>query len=249
MSLKQYLSKCLSFNCIAFPRRWESRAHNCISKLSHYFKRTLLPVMLLTSIASPIWAHEPQSAIYKLNQHLKQLHTLKAQFKQIVKSQDGQVLQRSSGQVVIKRPDHFKWHIQKPQPQTIITDGQHLWIYQPDLKQVTQRRLQKNIGQIPLLLLTERKVDLQKNFHVQQVAQGAFKLSPKKQASFSYIRIRFVHSEPQQMTIAMASGQTTHIQLQKTQFNQSVKDKQFQFEAPQDVQVINMDQQSSPISP
>lgn len=225
MSVKQYFNQCLS---------WLYR-----------FKNRLLPLVLLISLVSPVWAHKSPSAIDKLNQHLKQLHTLQAKFRQVVKSQDNQILQRSSGKVVIKRPNHFKWHIQKPQPQTIITDGQNLWIYQPDLKQVTQRRLQKNIGQIPLLLLTEQKVDLQKNFQVQNVGQNAFKLSPKKQASFAYLRLQFADQKPKQMTIVMKSGQQTQVQLNQIKFNQAVHNKQFQFQAPQDVQIINMNRHTS----
>lgn len=204
----------------------------------------LISFVMVIGFMQPVWGDASSDAINKLNQRLQHLNTLQAQFDQKVVSHHGDVLQQSSGKVAIKRPNHFKWRIDKPMPQTIITDSHHLWIYQPDLKQVTQRRLQKRIGQIPLLLLTEKKVRLQNNFKVKQVSADVFQLIPKKQANFAKIRLQFVGNKPAKMRLVMGSGQTTRVQLRQVRLNQTVDADQFKFQAPSDVQVINMEKQS-----
>lgn len=203
-------------------------------------QRYLIASVLFIVMSLPIWANQPNADVSALSHRLKHLHTLQAHFKQTVTSSNGDVLQRSSGQVMLKRPDHFKWQIQQPMPQTIIADGQYLWVYQPDLKQITKRKLQKRIGQIPLLLLTEQKVDLTQNFQVKQLSANTFQLTPKKQANFAHIRLQFASHKLQQMTLTMGGGQTTQIRLKNSHVNRAITDDRFKIEAGQDVQVINL---------
>ena len=42
----------------------------------------------------------------------------------------------SSGQVYFKRPGRMRWEFVDPDPQTIVADGETLWVYQPDQRQV-----------------------------------------------------------------------------------------------------------------
>ncbi len=42
----------------------------------------------------------------------------------------------ASGTLTIKRPGMMRWEYETPEPQTIVTDGEELWIYRPDDNQV-----------------------------------------------------------------------------------------------------------------
>jgi outer membrane lipoprotein carrier protein len=42
----------------------------------------------------------------------------------------------ASGKIFVKRPGMMRWEYEKPEKQFVITDGEHLWIYRPDINQV-----------------------------------------------------------------------------------------------------------------
>ncbi len=63
-------------------------------------------------------------------------------------------MQRSYGKMALERPGKFRWEVTKPIPQLIIANEAKLWIYDPDLEQVTIRRLKVTSGETPALLLS-----------------------------------------------------------------------------------------------
>ncbi len=42
----------------------------------------------------------------------------------------------ASGKIFVKRPGMMRWEYEKPEKQFVITDGENLWIYRPDINQV-----------------------------------------------------------------------------------------------------------------
>ena len=52
---------------------------------------------------------------------------------------------KSEGTVYLRRPGKMRWEYRTPSPQQIVSDGQSLWVYTPDLNQV-------NVGQAPRAL-------------------------------------------------------------------------------------------------
>ena len=44
---------------------------------------------------------------------------------------------KSEGTVAFKKPGKMSWEYKTPEAQSFVTDGDTLWFYQPDLKQVT----------------------------------------------------------------------------------------------------------------
>jgi outer membrane lipoprotein carrier protein len=52
---------------------------------------------------------------------------------------------RADGTMYLKRPGKMRWEYRTPSPQQIISDGQSLWVYTPDLNQV-------NVGEAPRAL-------------------------------------------------------------------------------------------------
>ena len=51
----------------------------------------------------------------------------------------------AEGTVFLKRPGKMRWEYRTPSPQQIVSDGQSLWVYTPDLNQV-------NVGEAPRAL-------------------------------------------------------------------------------------------------
>jgi outer membrane lipoprotein carrier protein len=68
---------------------------------------------------------------------------------------DGQAARSktSSGTFEFQRPSKFKFTYQKPFAQSIVADGQTLWLYDVDLNQVTARKQSQVLGSTPAALI------------------------------------------------------------------------------------------------
>ena len=92
-----------------------------------------------------------------LESFMKDSQTGRADFSQVVTSppKDGQVARTktSSGTFEFQRPGRFRFVYKKPFEQTIVADGQTLWLYDADLNQVTQRAQAQALGSTPAALL------------------------------------------------------------------------------------------------
>ncbi len=81
----------------------------------------------------------------------------RAQFTQVVTapSRDGQAgrSKTSSGSFEFSRPGKFRFIYKKPFEQTIVADGQTLWLFDVDLNQVTSRKQAASLGSTPAALI------------------------------------------------------------------------------------------------
>ena len=59
----------------------------------------------------------------------------------------------SSGRFEFLRPDRFRFDYKKPFEQTIVADGQTLWLLDVDLNQVTARKQASVLGSTPAALI------------------------------------------------------------------------------------------------
>lgn len=81
----------------------------------------------------------------------------RADFSQNVTSppRDGQAarVRTSSGTFEFVRPNRFRFNYRKPFEQTLVADGQTLWLYDVDLNQVTARSQAHALGSSPAALI------------------------------------------------------------------------------------------------
>jgi outer membrane lipoprotein carrier protein len=89
--------------------------------------------------------------------------TATANFEQQVLDRSGKVVDRSSGTFTFARPGKFRWAYEKPHKQLLVGDGTKLWIHDPDLNQVTVKRMDAAISSTPAALLAG-KDDITKLF-------------------------------------------------------------------------------------
>jgi outer membrane lipoprotein carrier protein len=78
-------------------------------------------------------------------------------FEQQVMDRAGKVVERGSGSFMFARPGKFRWVYDKPHPQTLVADGTKLYIYDPELQQVTVKRMDQAISSTPAALLAGRE--------------------------------------------------------------------------------------------
>ena len=79
-----------------------------------------------------------------------------ARFEQQVMDRNGKVVETGSGTFVFARPGKFRWTYEKPHKQLLVADGTKLWIHDPDLNQVTVKRMDRAISSTPAALLAGR---------------------------------------------------------------------------------------------
>ena len=79
--------------------------------------------------------------------------TATANFDQQVFDRAGKVVDRAAGTFAFARPGKFRWTYEKPHKQVLVSDGAKLWIHDPDLNQVTVKRIDAAISSTPAALL------------------------------------------------------------------------------------------------
>ena len=110
-----------------------------------------------------IWALHPAQAqgnadgLQLLGQFIGSVQSGRAQFTQTVTSpaREGQAARtRSSGGLFeFARPNRFRFTYSRPYPQTLVADGQTLWLHDPELNQVTARKLSQVLQGTPAAVI------------------------------------------------------------------------------------------------
>tara|TARA_R110001606_G_scaffold388580_2_gene553993 strand:- start:16674 stop:17312 length:639 start_codon:yes stop_codon:yes gene_type:complete len=199
----------------------------------------------LCLIALPMAAHADAEAVAaeRLNTLLSRANTMSADFSQMTLSSNGANLQEASGSLVLKRPGMFRWHTAPPAEQLLVSDGEQIWLYDPDLEQVTIQKMDKRLTHTPALLLSGDVSKLQENFLITVVESGnvsEFLLTPKvNDTLFDNLRLSFLDGKINDMQLSDAVGQRTNILFHDVKVNESVQQSDFSFEVPPGVDVIS----------
>ena len=141
---------------------------------------------LVLAVAAWAWAMPAQAdSVDVLAQFMKQTRSGRADFTQVVTSPSraGQAprAKTSSGRFEFQRPGKFRFDYRKPFVQTLVADGQTLWLHDVDLNQVTARAQSQVLGSTPAALLTAAS-DL-------QALKNDFKFSPEPdQGGLQWVR-------------------------------------------------------------
>jgi len=116
--------------------------------------RSIVPLAVI-AIALPVSAFaNGLDDFLAFNQNTK---SATGRFEQQVMDRAGKVVERGSGSFTFARPGKFRWVYDKPHPQTLVADGTKLYIYDPELQQVTVKRMDQAISSTPAALLAGRE--------------------------------------------------------------------------------------------
>lgn len=199
----------------------------------------LLAALSLSSLSS--LADEDASA-QRLTALLSQAQTISARFSQLSLDGSGAQLQETAGQLVLKRPGLFRWHTDAPMEQLLVSNGEKVWLYDPDLEQVTIQTLDKRLTHTPALLLSGDVSEIRENFAISHQEGGNvvdFMLKPKsKDTLFDSLRLSFRSGVLNDMQLIDSIGQRTNILFLGVEMNEAVDDSLFSFEIPEGTDVI-----------
>ena len=161
-----------------------------------------------------------------------------------------QITDTAEGRLTVKRPGKMRWEYTIPEPQSIITDGKTMWIYQPADNQVMT-------GKAPVFFGQGRGAGFLSDI---RLIRKSFTIEPQASENEKYHRLRLLpHKPEQELTDIILSvdkrtfqidqvithnayGDETRIVLDDYRFNIDPEDKLFDFQIPDGVDVIQMDQ-------
>lgn len=125
----------------------------------HLMSRRGCAGMLLATVlgGGQAWAQTPAEPMQLLGDFIRTVQSGRAQFTQTVSSpaREGQQVRSrsSSGTFEFARPNKFRFSYTKPYVQTLVADGQTLWLHDPDLNQVTARKLSQVLQGTPAAVI------------------------------------------------------------------------------------------------
>jgi outer membrane lipoprotein carrier protein len=171
------------------------------------------------------------------------LKGLDGQFTQQVYDAKGKLKESSSGRVALAAPRLFRWEYAKPYPQLIVADGKKVWVYDPDLQQVTVRDQGSEEQNSPLsALIDPAKLDQQFNVKESGNADGLqwLTLTPKSEgeASFQSARLGFGKGGLSRMEVLDAVGQNTKISFSGWKRNPAFAGATFKYTPGKGVDVV-----------
>ena len=181
-------------------------------------------------------------AVEKLHTFLQSTHSLRANFSQTVTAQHGKKSQQAQGSMIISRPGKFRWQIEKPYSQLLVGDGERIWIYDPDLYQVTVRKMDKTLGSTPAaLLIGNERLDRAFTLRALETREGLewVEAIPKSnEGSFEKLHIGFFGNTLRAMELFDNFGQVTRLSFSNQERNIQLSPALFKFTPPEGVDVI-----------
>jgi outer membrane lipoprotein carrier protein len=189
------------------------------------------------------------SSLDSLETFVKVAKTGRAEFTQVVTSpaKEGQAARSksSSGTFEFSRPNRFKFIYRKPFEQTIVADGQTLWLYDVDLNQVTARKQSAVLASSPAALIASAAniQALQADFTLTAAPEKDgmewVLASPKaKDGMLQAVRVGFKGQDLAVLEIVDSFGQRSVMSFTSLRVNTALEPATFQFKPPAGADLI-----------
>lgn len=200
--------------------------------------RMMLYLLLISSSTA-----SAQTARQQLQAFSKNLQTAQVTFQQTVTGPNGEKVQSAQGRMQLKSPNLFRWEYSKPVQQLIVADGRRIWVYDPDLQQVTVKSQDALNQDNPLSALTKPEL-IDRFYKVSElpVKQGVswLQLVPKntQTSPFDKAWLGFGANGLVSMRLFDSLGQVSEFTFGTWQINKAIADSRFVFRAPKGVDIV-----------
>jgi len=172
------------------------------------------------------------------------IDTFSGEFEQVLLDASGEVLERTTGMLEISRPGKFRWSYIEPYEQWLIADGLNIWSYDLDLAQVTVKAQAEALANTPALLLGGSDDALDQFYYNGSYAETIttwVKLAPKNTDSgFMRVELGFIDDTLYRMVFFDNLEQTTLVEFDNVEVNHDIDARRFDFDVPEDVDVVGM---------
>ena len=204
------------------------------------FKLALAAIALL-SLGTAVQA-ATGAARARLDAFATGLHSLTGSFSQTLVDPNGNAGKTSTGTLALQAPRQFRWETVAPYKQTIVADGSRVWMYDPELEQVTVKVQSSEEAHSPLTVLTDLK-QMDREFKVTEQGErdGLVWLrltSTAKDPQFAWADLGFDANGLARMSFKDQLGSTTDIRFSNWQRNVAIPSSVFTFVPPKGADVI-----------
>lgn len=212
------------------------------------FRTAIVALMLAPALAA---ASAGREAITRFSTDLR---SLDGRFAQQVFDANGTATDRSEGRISLKAPRQFRWEYQQPYPQLIVADGDHLWLYDPDLEQVTVRVQSYEEQSSPLAALIDPG-ELDRQFVVAEGGQADgltwvdLKARKPEDSAVQAAKLGFNASGLATMVFEDQLGQRTEVTFSQWKRNGALPADLFRFTPPEGVDVVGETRDSAEVRP
>jgi outer membrane lipoprotein carrier protein len=174
---------------------------------------------------------------------------LRARFRQQTRLQGFDQVQTGEGQVWILKPGMMRWDYTQPERQTIIANGETLWIYLPEDRQAIREQVDQSLGTRTPALFLAGQARLSELFTATAVSTGGpgeggllqLELTPKGGAlPYSQVQLGIDPSAylVQSVRLVDALGNITSMWFSDIDTEGPVDPSLFHFQIPPGVEVI-----------
>ena len=175
------------------------------------------------------------SASPKFFDYLDGIESLEADFQQEIIDQDGVVLETSQGFLKIKKPNKYRWVFFSPIEQEIVSNGDKIWIHDPELEQVVIRDSLDSDPNILDFIFEEPGV-IEKNYSIKLLSEGGvvkekFSLIDLREASalFEKAYVTFGNKVINEVQLVTGADRTLKIRLKNVRKNTEEVAQEFEF--------------------
>ena len=98
-------------------------------------------------------ANELNYAKGLINTNIFSNNSFQSHFEQIIRDEQGKIIDKMDGTISIMKPDNFRWHYKNPYEQIIIGNGVKLISYDIDLNNINIRDYRSINNTVPIIML------------------------------------------------------------------------------------------------
>lgn len=212
----------------------------------------LAAIVLALFCVSALCVASPREDLNKIIDGLQakygSMTSMAADFRQHYVDQSGRSL-IESGHVIIKRPNKMRWDYQQPEKKLFVSDGQKLYFYVPEDKQVTVTSVKEGTDPRTPFMFLLRRSNLRKDFesitqsNESPIFAGDVVLSMIPRRAPADFKKLTVEVNPQtnqirRMTNVDAAGTTQTFTFDNIKENYAANETDFKFTVPSGVRVI-----------
>jgi len=208
--------------------------------------RLLLSLMLIAGMGQQALAQASVDAAGEklVNDFLTDVITMQGRFEQSLIDAEGEVVEVSGGTLEIERPTRFRWSYSEPYEQWLVADGLNIWSYDVDLAQVTVKPQAKALSNTPALLLggaTDALEQFRFEGSVVESETTWVRMRPIDDGSgFNRVELGFFDGQLSRMVFFDNLEQTTLVALYDVVVNEPIDADHFEFEVPDDADLVGV---------
>jgi outer membrane lipoprotein carrier protein len=211
--------------------------------------RPFLVLVVVFGLGSPALAGGGDDAVKpvlkRLQERYEATRTLTADFKQTVESPTLAGTLESRGTVAFEKPNRMRWEYAPPDQQVIIGDGETLWIYQPDERQVIKAKLGAAFqARTPITFLAglgRLERDFTASLEREDADRWVLKLVPRDDSGIGTLILTLKKPDAviEEARVTDPLGTTTRLALASERRNVPLDAAQFHFTPPPGVDVVS----------